>query len=323
MRTRLLLIDPDEVHLRWMARAIQQGVSDVEVHPRTSSVQDGESYDLVVVSQEVGGAEASARQVLSVRQVHPEVPFLLVSSGKHLYRQLLVSGSDRGLMNVLARKQVGWALPSDFIVTLQKLTQPDIFGIERYLPRCAVEPLAMGVRSTADKREALERAQRYVAALVVHPRLVHHLMTVIDEAISNALYHGPRDEAGRARFAHLPRDADVRLAEGEQIAVALRCDGERIGVSVADPFGSLTRGAIFEHLSRCFRGGRDRTELGPDGAGLGLYLCYESLSHFVINLGPGRCTEVIGLVEIRDRYLEYVHAGRSFNVFEARAGAAP
>jgi hypothetical protein len=322
LRTKLLLIDPDEVHLRWMARAVQQGVSDIEVHPRTSSARDGEPYDLVVMSQEGGGSEMSAKQVLNVRQIHPEVPFLLVSSGKHLYRQLLAGSSDLGLMNVLARKQAGWALPIDFIVTLQKLTRPDIFGIDRYLPRGTVEPLEMIVRSTADKREALERAQRYVAALAVHPRLMHHLLTVIDEAVSNALYHGPCDEAGRGRFAHLPREADLSLADGEQLAVTVRCDGERIGVSVADPFGSLTRGAIFDHLSKCFRGGRDRTELGPESAGIGLYLCFEALSHLVINLSPGRRTEVIGLIDVRDRYLDYVNMGKSFNVFEASEGGA-
>lgn len=317
MQTKLLLIDPDEVHLRWMARAIQLGLSDVEVCPRTSSSKDGEPYDLVVMSYDFLDTEISAKQILSVRRAHPDVPFLLISSDKHIYPQLLTSCTDRGLMNVLARKhRREWAPPNDLVVTLQKLLRQDIFGIDKYFPRWVADPVTMTVRSTTDKRDVLARAHDYAGELDIHPRLVPQFLTVVDECISNALYNGPCDDQGVPRFAHLPRQTPVTLHDDEKIVVTLRCDGARLGVSVADPFGSLRRNTIFDHLSKCFRRGRDQIDFDPGGAGIGLYVCFESLSHFVINISAGRRTEVIGLIDVRGTYLDYVSEGKSFNVFE-------
>lgn len=317
MQTRLLLIDPDEAHLRWLARVIQSGISEVEVCSRTSITKDADPYDVVVMSYDVLDTEVSAKQIMGVRRDHPEVPFLLISSSKHIYPRLVTGFGDRGMMNILARKiRREWAPPSDLVVTLQKLLRPDIFGLDKYFPRWGIEPISMTVRCSADKSDVLARAHDYAADLGIHPRLVPQFLTVVDESISNALYNGPCDERGMPRFAHLPRQNTVSLDEGEQIQVTLRCDGARLGVSVVDPFGTLTRNTIFDHLSKCFRRGRDQIDFDPGGAGIGLYVCFESLSHFVINIAAGKRTEVIGLLDVRGTYLDYVSEGKSFNVFE-------
>src|SRR5436190_8000647 len=77
VQTRLLLIDPDETHLRWLARVIQTGIANVEVCSRTSIAPDVGPYDLVVMSYDVLDTEVSAKQIMGVRRDHPEVPFLL------------------------------------------------------------------------------------------------------------------------------------------------------------------------------------------------------------------------------------------------------
>lgn len=324
MQTRLLLIDPDEAHLRWLARVIQSGISDVEICSSTSITKDTETYDLVVMSYDVWDTEVSVKQIMGVRRAHPDVPFLLISSSKHIYPRLLTGFRDKGMMNVLARKlRREWAPPSDLVVTLQKLLRPDIFGLDKYFPRWGIEPISMIVRNTADKSDVLARAHDYAADLGIHPRLVPQFLTVVDESISNALYNGPCDERGVPRYAHLPRQTAVSLNDGEQITVTLRCDGARLGVSVSDPFGSLTRETIFEHLSKCFRRGRDQIDFDPGGAGIGLYVCFESLSHFVINIDAGKQTEVIGLIDVRGTYLDYVSEGKSFNVFETPSSQKP
>jgi len=317
LQARLLLIDPDETHLRWLTRVIQSGLSDVEICPRTSTAKDAEPYDLVVMSYDVLDTEVSARQIMGVRKDHPGIPFLLISSSKHIYPRLVTGFRDKGMMNILARKlRREWSPPSDLVVTLQKLLRRDIFGLDKYFPRWGMDPISMIVRSTADKSDVLARAHDYAADLNIHPRLVPQFLTVVDESISNALYNGPHDEQGVPRFAHLPRQTTVTLSDDEQITVTLRCDGARLGVSVVDPFGTLTRDTIYDHLSKCFRRGRDQIDFDPGGAGIGLYVCFESLSHFVINLSAGKRTEVIGLIDVRGTYLDYVSEGKSFNVFE-------
>lgn len=318
MQSRLLLIDSNKAHLKWMARIIQSGISEVEVCPRVSTTSDGEPYDLVVMSYDVVDADLTAEQIMELRRGHPEVPFLLISSSKHIYPKLLTGYTDKGMMNILARRHREWARPHDLVVTLQKLLRRDIFGLDKYFSQWGIEPVSMTVRNTADKRDVLARAHEYTADLRIHPRFVPQFLTVVDESISNALYNGPCDEQGVPRFAHLPRQSTVSLSNDEQITVTLRCDGTRIGVSVVDPFGSLTRDTIFDHLSKCFRRGRDQIDFDLGGAGIGLYVCFESLSHFVINLSAKQRTEVIGLIDVRGKYLDYVSGGKSFNVFETK-----
>ena len=54
---------------------------------------------------------------------------------------------------------------------------------------------------------------------------------------------------------------------------------------------------------------------GEGGAGLGLYLLFDCLHTMCLNLVPGRCTEVLGLVDIRGSFRNLVFTPRSFNYF--------
>src|SRR5690242_14230415 len=141
-----------------MARIIQSGISEVEVCPRVTTAPDGEPYDLVVMSYDVVDADLSAEQIMELRRSHPDVPFLLISSSKHIYPKLLTSYSDKGMMNILARRHREWARPHDLVVTLQKLLRKDIFGLDKYFSQWGIEPVSMIVRNTADKRDVLARA---------------------------------------------------------------------------------------------------------------------------------------------------------------------
>jgi signal transduction histidine kinase len=92
-------------------------------------------------------------------------------------------------------------------------------------------------------------------------------------------------------------------------------DGKRLALSVQDPFGSLDAAKVIDYLTKCFRRGDDQIDQKEGGAGLGLYLMYESLSHFVVNIHAGRRTELIGVVDITGSYREFARRSKSFNVF--------
>src|SRR5262249_2208896 len=140
----------------------------------------------------------------------------------------------------------------------------------------------------------------------IQSRLVELFCVVAEELITNALYDAPVDAARRHRFAHLPRTEAVALGKDEGISVSLCCDGRRLGIAVADPFGSLTPSKVLEYLSKCFQRGERQVDRKEGGAGLGLYYTLESLSHFIINIQPGRRTETIGLLDIRVSYKDFV-----------------
>ncbi|RYG65777.1 hypothetical protein EON77_18135 [bacterium] len=97
--------------------------------------------------------------------------------------------------------------------------------------------------------------------------------------------------------------------------MTLCCDGRRLGVAVRDPFGSLRADTVLDYLTRCFRRGPDQIDAKEGGAGLGLYFTFEALSHFVINVSPGRATEMIGLLDVSGTFKDFARRGKSFNMF--------
>src|SRR5262249_27584654 len=117
------------------------------------------------------------------------------------------------------------------------------------------------------------------------------------------------------------RTEPVQLAPGEEIVVKLCSDGRRLGISVADPFGSLSTEVIRGYLARCFRRGADMVELKPGGAGLGLFYVFEALSHFVVNLAPGVKPELVGLFDVGGSYRAHMSRSKSFNLFSSTVRA--
>jgi len=191
------------------------------------------------------------------------------------------------------------------------LLRGNIFGLEKYFP-WGLEPRRFYLRTSSQKDEALREAEAYAAEVGIRSRFATLLCTVVDELVSNAIYHAP---VGQGRHAHVRRDQEVTLDQAEAIEVKLVCDGRRLGVSVADPFGTLTRERLLAYLSKCFRKGADQIDEKEGGAGLGLYCVFQSLSHLVVNISPGKQTEVVGLIDVGGSFRDFAARNKSFNVF--------
>jgi hypothetical protein len=99
------------------------------------------------------------------------------------------------------------------------------------------------------------------------------------------------------------------------ITITFCCDGQRLGVSVSDPFGSLRTEDVQGYLAKCFRRGDDQVDQKEGGAGLGIYYVFESLSHFVANIAPRRRTEIIGLIDLSSNFKDFSERSKSLNMF--------
>ena len=75
----------------------------------------------------------------------------------------------------------------------------------------------------------------------------------------------------------------------------------------------------WRYLVRCFSSEQKQVKLGEGGAGIGLYMAYNAVSSFVINVASGKRTEVIGLCQM-DRSSGQAQADtlRSFCYFHER-----
>jgi hypothetical protein len=237
---------------------------------------------------------------------------LLLVSEKQCREEFPRLFGARALTNLVARN--GQVDPENLRVTVRKLLDQDIFGLEKYLDG---EQLKAGLTLTRSdqKAEALQVVEQFGNQQGMKSWLVRLLCSVADEFITNAVYNAPVDDLGVHRFAHYSRSTAVELDPHEGVDVRIATDGKRVAVSTADPFGSLTPARLLDYLAKCFRKGDDQVDYKPGGAGLGFYTVFESLTHFVVNLAPDRRTEMIGLFDVEKSYRQFASRNKSFNIF--------
>jgi len=207
----------------------------------------------------------------------------------------------------------------ELIATASKLLRGDLFGLDKYL-LWGVEPLRIAVRDSRAKLAHVGQVASFAERLGCPARTVALVESIADELITNAIYNAPRDAAGRPKYAGVPRRQSVVLDDGEAAELAFACDGHFLGIALVDPFGALTQDTIVAYLNRCLvRPEPLAASHASSGAGIGLYRIFQSLSKFVVNVDPGRRTEVIALIDLRLTMKRFRQAPKSFHIFVAES----
>lgn len=310
-KSGVLIIDSDPRHLAGISRIIHTVVPTAQAVARLDESLPLPTDGLIVANYD--GLDAAERAQLFAVATDHGTRLLLLHSAARDYKTLFHELEQHGLTNLLAHDRE--VSPRELIVTLQKILRHDIFGLDKYFG-WGVEPFARRLQCSGETRDAVDEATRFAADLDIHPRLVANLATVVHELLTNALYNAPVDGAGAPRYAHLPRTTEVTLEPGEEVVLTICCDGEHLGVSVSDSFGAMTKDQSLDYLARCMKREADQQpRSNKGGAGLGLYMTFDSLNHLVLDIEPGVRTEVIGLIDVRGSYRDFVNRGKSFNIF--------
>ncbi len=312
-KSAVLVLDSNSEHLAWTSGIVRKVEPSAQSTAHLDDAPSLADYELVVANYD--GLRGSDRRRLfdAIDQAGINGPrLLLVSSAAAETESLFHELEQHQLTNLLALDR--GVSESDLLVTTRKLLQRDIFGLDKYFED-DVEQSTATLRHSDDISSAVDTATKFASDLGVHPRLIENTATVVDELVTNALYNAPVDASGAHRFAHLPRTTAVELESGEEVALTLCSDGERLGISVVDPFGALTKEQSLEYLVSCIRGKDEKPSREKGGAGLGLYMTFDALNHLILNICRGQQTEVIGLIDIRGSYRDFVTRGKSFNVF--------
>ncbi len=305
---RVILLEANPLQARRVERVLRATRYQVEVYPAPSAIPADATCDLLVMNHHA--LDESARTELLERFSASACRRLVTYSGKMAKADLANLLAVHGLTNLLADVDVE---DEQLLVTVQKILRRDVFGLDKYFPWGA-ESAGFELRSSMDRPVALKNVEEFTERLRIVPRLRDAIVTAAEELFTNALYDAPVDAGGHHVNAAMSRSVPVGL-DGDPIVVELRTDGRRVGISVRDPFGSLTVDQVLGYLTKCFRAGSDQVDTKPGGAGLGLYYVFESISHMVINLKPGRATEILGLIDVRGTYKDFATRGKSFNVF--------
>src|SRR5690606_37964758 len=160
-----------------------------------------------------------------------------------------------------------------------------------------------------EKRAAIHEVLAWAEGAGARKPIVHRLANVIDELLMNALHDAPRESR------------PILLADNQGRAV-LRwgCDDHTIAVSVSDGFGALRQRDVIDHVRRARdeRGRPNPATTEEPGAGLGLYLVLANVASLIVNVDPGRQTEVVCLFDLAKPSRRAITSGvRSLHVFSA------
>lgn len=311
---KVLFFDTDPKALRVAERALAATGSDVEVVADEDTLfarTENDGYDLYMVSLEPSHM-ATPRWAEWLDRSAPQAKLVLHCTQRtEDYLPLL--NDRRYLQNLIAKNETPLE-PEELIRTSEKILRRDIFGLDKYL-LWGVEPIKVRITSSREKPQIVRTVSEFAARLGCNERTRELIETITDEVVSNAIYNAPRNPDGTAKYAKVDRRNAITLEDSEAAELQVGCDGDYIAIAQVDNFGALDKGVVVEYLNRCLIKGPQQVSQKEGGAGIGLFRIFSSLSKFVINLQPGKKTEVITLIDLRLPMKKFRAQPKSFHIF--------
>jgi hypothetical protein len=290
MRARAICVCRDAGVCRVVGGALAAAGVDVEHCSEIPS--DAENVALFVVDRESRRAAGTSLRGASA-------PVVVV--GDDL--------DDDGLITLMLEAPVSHLVRDpgdrDLGITSEKLVSGDVFGLEKYV--AAGTKIGERVVTTdLQKRAAMNEVAAWAEAIGARRPIVHRLASVVDELMMNALHDAPR-ESRPVLDPDAPRRAVLRWG----------CDDRILAVSVSDAYGSIRQRDVIDHVRRARdeRGRPNPATLDEPGAGLGLYFVLANVASLIVNVNPGRKTEVVCLFDLARGSQRSV---RSLHVFRHR-----
>jgi hypothetical protein len=318
---RVLFYDPDPRVVRIAERALAATGSDVTSVATEDALKEQiemDGFDLLMVNFDPPLANQQTwRDIFDkLSDRFPKTKLVLhVTQRTEDYLPLMQE--RRFLRNLIAKNEAPLEA-EELIRTSEKILRGDIFGLDKYL-LWGVEPYRVSIDDSRMKPQYVRQVSEYAARLGCNPRTIEMVETIVDEVVTNAIYNAPRDVEGKPKYAHLNRREPVTLGIPEKAELQFACDGDYIAVAQCDPFGALTQDTVIAYLNRCLVKGPEQVEAKSGGAGIGLYRVFQSLSKFIINIQPGKRTEVIALIDLRLSMKKFKQFPKSFHIFVQEA----
>lgn len=316
---RILFFDPDPKVLRMAERALISTGSEVDVAGSEQTLLEKmeiDGYDLLMVNFDPPmRTDPKWGQFFDrLEKRFPATRLVLhVTASTEDYLPLMAQ--RRYVRNLIAKNDEP-VEPEELIITAEKLLRRDLFGLDKYL-LWGIQPYTLEIRDSKKKLEYVRAVSDYALRLGCNERTVEMIETVVDEVVTNAIYNAPRGKDGKAKYAMLSRREAVILEDHEVATLEFACDGDYIAVSQVDPFGALTQDTIVNYLNRCLVKGPQQFTNDSGGAGIGLFRVFQSLSKFIVNIDPGKKTEVISLIDLRLSMKRFRQLPKSFHIFIA------
>ncbi len=280
MEKKKILIVDDEKLIREMIADHLESQFHTETAENTEKalgLPDVGKFDLVISDINMPGIPGY--ELLKViKEKYPSTKVVLITA--YDVDDYIRMSIEHGICNIISK-----TVPFNFKeldAVVNGLLTGNIFGLSRHMEKDQKILKEYSIRSSAEAKEVREDILKI---FLNHIDNTGELRLVLDEIVTNAIYHSPKDKNGQEKYREF---SNIELAENEYISISCAIDNEKYGVSITDNQGTLSKNTVLYKIDRHIRG-----EGVLDDSGRGIFMSRIFADRLIINIDPGKKTEII------------------------------
>lgn len=178
------------------------------------------------------------------------------------------------------------------LVFIIKLLKSDHFNIED--DELFPDPKTIEIQNIDEKNPTIETIKNEAIAAGYKTSITDKMSVILDELITNAVFHAPVNKSGLKKYSHVKRNISFKLAENETVTVKYSVSKEHSVFKVIDNFGNLTWDHFNNYIKNAIhfmRGGDTDHLKGQVGGGIGLGILLLMSHYLLLRVEPGIKTE--------------------------------
>ena len=153
------------------------------------------------------------------------------------------------------------------------------FGLERFLaPGTKIQVVKL--ENSTKKRSAVEAVKSYLVAAHFQSRMATVIANAVDELLMNAIFDAPTDGLGRPTLGATLRSTSMALEGRHAVELHVGFDGNIVGLTAVDLFGSLDKRKLLSHISMKYTKEEYKIKSSTASAGLGLATVFHTGGSF-------------------------------------------
>ncbi len=282
MAARILVVDDEVDFLDVMHEFLEDEGYEIETAlngEEALNTLEKSSFDLLVSDINMPGIKGF-ELLHKASQLYPDLKRILITA--YDVRDYINMAKNYNIGNIITK-----TTPFNFEeiqVFIDNILTGNIFGLDKYVQGKIHQSF---IRTNND----ITKANNDVIDFMKSERNKRKFKQALGEIVINAFFYGAKQEDPEKkqnwRF-------DTTLKKSEQVVVSWARDSEKTGVAVTDQKGRLAKKDVVFWLERNTTKGEDGLSIGlTDSHGKGLFITREVIDRMIINIDPGKRTEII------------------------------
>lgn len=282
MTARILVVDDEINFLDIMSEFLEEegyGVETAINGEEALKTLEKSSFDLLVSDINMPGMKGF-ELLKKASQLYPELKRILITA--YDVRDYINLAKNYNIGNIITK-----TTPFNFDeikVFINNIITGNIFGLDKYVQG----KIHQSIIKTNDD---ITSVNNEVIDFMKSDRNKRKYKQALGEIVINAFFYGAKSEDPEKKHGW---KFDVNLEENEEVLVSWARDNEKSGVAVTDQKGRLAKKGVVFWLERNTTKGEDGLSIGlTDSHGKGLFITREIIDRMIINIDPGKRTEII------------------------------